>query len=184
MHNVQLASPMNHYTKEIARLNKAKPSAKRTDDDRFEMARVEFEGGLYFDEGVGPYIPASWIFKSLLEGARLGARGRGQKIEGGVIVIEMVNPLIYKGPRDMAGLWGKNGDSGFVDFRSVRIGQAKVYRCRPIFREWRFEAELLLDPSVIDVDELADIAGIAGKLKGMGDFRQQYGRFDAAVERL
>jgi hypothetical protein len=182
MHNVQLASPMNKYAKELSRLNKAKPSSKRTDEDRLEIAKIEWEGGLYFEPEIGPYVPASWIFKSLLEGARSGRRG--QKIEGGVTVVEMIHPLIYKGPRDIAGMWGDNGTSEFVDFRTVRVGQAKVDRCRPIFRQWAFEAELLIDPTVIDPDEVADIANISGRLKGMGDYRQQYGRFEATIERL
>lgn len=180
MHNVRLASPMNPYAKELARLNKAKPSSKRTDEDRLDIARVEWEGGLYFDDEVGPYIPASWIFKTILEGARAGRRG--QKVEGGLTVVEMVHPLIYRGPRDIAGLWGNGGESGFVDFRTVRVGQAKVDRCRPIFNQWAFEADLLLDPNVLDVAELADIAEISGRLKGVGDYRQQFGRFTAEIE--
>ena len=182
MDNVRLAAPMDPFAKELSRLNKAKPSSKRTDEDRLEIARVEFEGGLYWEEGIGPYIPASWLFKCLLEGARAGRRGK--KVEGGVVVVEMVHPLIYRGPRDVTGMWGENGSSPFVDFRTVRVGQAKVDRCRPVFRDWSFEAELLVDPSVIDIAELADIAAIAGKLVGLGDYRQQYGRFEASVEAL
>lgn len=182
MHNVRLASPMNPYAKELSRLNKAKPSSKRTDDDRLEIARVEWEGGLYFDEEVGPYVPASWVFKTILEGARAGRRG--QKIEGGLTVVDLVHPLLYRGPRDIDALWGVGGETEFVDFRTVRVGQAKVDRCRPIFKQWSFEAELLLDPTVLDVAELEDIAKIAGQLKGIGDYRQQYGRFDATIERL
>lgn len=180
MHNVRLASPMNPYAKELSRLNRAKPSSKRTDEDRLDIARVEWEGGLYFDDEVGPYVPASWIFKTILEGARAGRRG--QKVEGGLTVVEMIHPLVYRGPRDIDGLWGNGGESGFVDFRTVRVGQAKVDRCRPIFNQWAFEADLLLDPGVLDVAELADIAEIAGRLKGIGDYRQQYGRFDAQIE--
>ena len=182
MHNVRLASPLDPFAKEMSRLNKAKPSSKRTDEDRLEIAKVEWTGGLYFEPGIGPFVPGSWVFKSLLEGARSGRRG--QKIEGGLTVVEMMHPLIYRGPRDIDGLWGKNGESEFVDFRTVRVGQAKVDRCRPIFREWAFEAELMVDPTVIDPDELADIADIAGKLKGLGDYRQQFGRYDAKIERL
>lgn len=179
MHNVRLASPMNPYAKELSRLNKAKPSSKRTDEDRLEIARVEWEGGLYFDDEVGPYVPASWIFKTILEGARLGRRG--QKIEGGLTVVEMVHPLLYRGPRDIDGLWGSGGETEFADFRTVRVGQAKVDRCRPVFKQWSFEADLLVDPTVLDVAELADIVKIAGQLKGIGDYRQQYGRFDAEI---
>lgn len=182
MHNVRLASPMDPFAKELARLNKAKPSSKRTDEDRLEIARVEFEGGLYIEEGVGPYVPASWVFKCLLEAARSGRRGK--KIEGGLMVAEMVHPLVYRGPRDVAGLWGENGTSPFVDFRTVRVTTSKVDRCRPIFREWAFESDLIVDPGVLDLDELRDIAEIAGRLTGMGDYRQQYGRFDATIEAL
>ncbi len=182
MHNVRLASPLDPFAKEMARLNKAKPSSKRTDEDRLELARIEFEGGLYIDPDLGPYIPGSWIFKSLLEAARSGRRGK--KIEGGLTVVEMVHPIIYRGPRDVDGMWGKDGESEFVDFRTVRVGQVKVDRCRPIFRQWSFEADLMLDPTVIDAHEVGDIADIAGRLIGMGDYRQQYGRYDATIERL
>lgn len=181
MHNVQLASPMNTYAKKMAQLNRAKPSSKRTDDDRLEIASVEWQGGLYFDDAVGPYVPASWVFKTILEGARLGRRG--QLIEGGLSVVEMVHPLLYQGPRDMARMWN-GGESNFVDFRTVRVGQAKVDRCRPIFRDWAFEAELMIDPSVLDLAVLQDIVAISGRLKGIGDYRQQYGRFEATVERI
>lgn len=181
MHNVQLASPMNPYAKKMAQLNRAKPSSKRTDDDRLEIASVEWQGGLYFDDAVGPYVPASWVFKTILEGARLGRRG--QLIEGGLSVVEMVHPLLYQGPRDMARMWN-GGESNFVDFRTVRVGQAKVDRCRPIFKDWAFEAELMIDPSVLDLAVLQDIVEISGRLKGIGDYRQQYGRFEATVERI
>lgn len=181
MHNVRLASPMNKYAKQLSALNRAKPSSRRTDEDRLEIARVEWEGGLYFDSELGPYVPASWVFKSILEGARLGRRG--QKIEGGLTVNEMMHPLMYRGPRDVNSLWGNDGDSEWVDFRTVRVGQAKVDRCRPIFSQWAFEADLTVDPTVLDVAELEDIVRISGQLKGIGDYRQQYGRFDATIER-
>ena len=174
MHNVRLASPMDPFAKKLAQLNRAKPSSKRTDDDRMEIAKVEWEGGLYFDDEIGPYVPSSWIFRSLLDGARMGRRG--PKIEGGVIVKELQHPLLYKGPRTVEDMWA-NGSSEFVDFRIVRVGQAKVDRCRPIFHQWAVETELLVDPNVISADELGDIATIAGNLKGLGDYRQQFGRF-------
>jgi hypothetical protein len=180
MSNVRMASPMDPYAKELARLNKQKASSKRTDEDRLEIARVEWEGGLYFDEELGPCVPASWIFKTILEAARLGRRG--PKIENGIAVVDMMHPLIYRGPRDLEGLWGDGGSSGHVDIRSVRVSQARVDRCRPIFKTWAFEADLLVDPNIIDVAELREIAILAGRLKGIGDYRQQFGRFEAEIE--
>lgn len=180
MHNIQLASPLNSYAKELKRLN-GKPSSKRTDEDRMEIARVEWEGGLYFSPEIGPYVPASWVFKSLVEGARLTKSGK--KIERGVTVVEMEHPLIYRGPRTLDELWA-NGSSDHVDIRTAKVGMARVDRCRPLFREWAFEAELFADPSVIDVDELSEIASNAGTLIGVGDYRMLYGRYVAKIERL
>lgn len=182
MHNARLASPMDAYAKELGRLNKSKRSSARTDEDRLELARVEWEGGFYFDDVLGPYVPGKWVFKTLLEAARTGRRGK--KIEGGVLVINDKHPLIYPGPRTMDEMWGDNGTSPFVDFQTVRVGTARVDRCRPVFTQWAFEADLLLDTSVVDFDEMAEIARIAGQLIGIGDYRQQYGRYEAVLEKV
>jgi hypothetical protein len=178
MHNVRLASPLNAYSKQLKALN-----AKRTktDEDRMAIARVEFEGSLYLDPGVGPYIPGPNLLASLVEGGRL--RKAGKKVERGVNVDDLVMPLIYRGPRDVDGLWG-DGESEYVDLRTVVVQRNKVDRCRPIFREWAFEAEILLDPAVIDLDEFRDVAANAGAMAGIGDYRRLYGRFSVEIEAL
>jgi len=180
MHNIRLASPLDPYAKELKRLN-GKASSKRTDEDRMEIARTEWEAGLYWTEELGPYVPASWVFKNLIEGARLTKAGK--KIERGVMVEAMEHALIFKGPRDLKGMWGA-GSSTFVDIRTAKVGMARIDRCRPIFREWAFEADLYVDSSIIDVDELVEVANNAGNLIGIGDYRMLYGRFSASVETL
>lgn len=178
MHNVRLASPLDPYAKQLKAL-----TAKRikTDDDRLDMARVEFEGGLYFDEALGPYLPAQNLFRSLVGGARLTKAGK--KIERGVVMSDFMLPLIYTGPRTVEGLWGK-GESAFVDIRPVGVQRNKIDRCRPTFREWAIEADLMIDPKALDYDEFAEIAVTAGQMEGLGDYRQMYGRFDVAIEKL
>jgi hypothetical protein len=178
LHNVQLASPLNRYAKELKRLNGKRV---KTDEDRLEIARVEWEGSLYFDPEVGPYMPGPNVFRSLIGGARLTKAGK--KIERGVMVTDLVLPLIYKGPRDIASLWG-GGESEFVDVRTVVVQRAKVDRCRPVFRQWAVEAELLIDPKVIDFDELAECARNAGEMEGLGDYRLMYGRYSSEITRL
>lgn len=183
MHNVRLASPMNSFAKRLSALTSSKTSSKRTDQDRIEIARVEFEGGMYHDDEVGPYAPAKWFSKNLLDAARRGRRGK--LIEEGVMVDggSLVNPLIYRGPRDIEGLWG-NGESDFVSFETVRVGQAKVDRCRPIFNEWAFEIDFDVEESVLDFSTFEDIANIGSRL-GVGDYRTgSYGRFNAKVTLL
>lgn len=178
MHNVQLASPLNAYAKKLKSLNSKRT---KTDEDRMEVARVEFEGSLYFDPEVGPYVPGPNLLASLVEGGRLTKSGK--KVERGVNVADLVMPLIYRGPRDIESLWG-GGESEYVDLRTVVVQRNKVDRCRPIFREWTFEAEILLDPSVIDLAEFAEVAGNAGAMAGIGDYRRMYGRYSVGIEEI
>ena len=183
MHNVRLASPMDPFAKRLAALTSAKTSSKRTDQDRIEIARVEFEGGLYHTEEDGPYIPGKWVSKNLLDAARRGRRGK--MVEEGVMVDMgcLVNPLLYRGPRDVEGLWG-DGESEYVNFETVRVGMAKVDRCRPIFNEWGFEIDFDVEESVLDFGTFKDIAEIGSRL-GIGDYRTGgYGRFGVEVNQL
>jgi hypothetical protein len=179
MHNVQLASPLNPYAKRLKALN-AKRS--KTDEDRLEIARTEFEGGLYWEEQVGPFVPAAMLRRSLVGGARLIRAGKS--IERGVVVTDYLLPLIYDGPRDVEGLWGGGPGSPFVDIRPVTIARQKVDRCRPVFRTWVIEAELVADPQVIDFEKVCEVARLAGEMEGMGDFREMYGRYTTQVQRL
>lgn len=182
MHNVQLASPLNSYSKRLKAMNSKRV---KTDEDRYEIARVEWEGGLYFDEEIGPYVPGPSVYRSLIDGARLTKAGK--KIERGVTLSDLVHPLIYKGPRDLVGLWG-GGESEYVDIRTARVGTSKIDRCRPIFRAplpgWGFEADCLIDPKVIDFEEFSEIAANAGEMAGIGDYRLMYGRYATEVVRL
>lgn len=178
LHNVRLASPLNPYAKQLKALNGKR---NKTDEDRLAIARVEFEGSLYWDEEVGPYMPGPNLLASLVEGGRLTKAGK--RVERGVNVDDLVMPLVYRGPRDIDGLWG-GGESEFVDLRTVVVMRSKIDRCRPIFREWAFEADILLDESVIDPDEFAEVARNAGAMAGVGDYRRMYGRFSVEIEHL
>jgi hypothetical protein len=46
------------------------------------------------------------------------------------------------------------------------------------------EAEVIADPQVINPDQFAEVARLAGEMQGIGDYREMYGRFSAAVEPL
>jgi hypothetical protein len=178
MHNVQLASPLNRYAKALKAANSKRV---KTDEDRVAVARIEFEGSLYFEPEVGPFVPGQNVLASLVEGGRLTKAGK--KIERGVMIDDLSLPLIYRGPRDVEGLWG-NGESEFVDVRTVVVMRAKIDRCRPIFKSWAFEADITIDPSVIDLDEFQEVARNAGAMAGIGDYRRLFGRFDAQVDAL
>lgn len=174
MHNVRLASPLDPYAKQIKEI-----SAKRnkTEDDREAIAKIEFQGGLYFDENLGPYIPGTMILACLNDGAKVTRSGK--KVERGVEPSELINPLAYIGPRTREGLW-ENPD--FVDVRSVKVVTARVDRTRPIFREWQLDFDLYVDPDILSFDEVSRIVDDAGRLSGIGDYRKMYGRFKSTIE--
>jgi len=178
MHNVRLASPLNPYAKQLKALNSKRV---KTDEDRLEIARVEWEGGLYWLEGIGPYIPGANLFASLIGGARLLKAGK--KVERGVSVDGIEFPLIYRGPREIEPLWN-GGESEFIDVRPVKVQTSKVDRCRAIFRDWAFEADLTIDQKVLEIDEFRAVADNAGRFEGLGDHRRLFGRYEAAIEIL
>jgi hypothetical protein len=177
LYDERLASPLNPYARRIAELS-VQPGL--TGEDLRQIARLQFEGGLYWDERLGPYVPASMLRKSLVTGARLIRAGR--KIERGVLISSCMLPLAYEGPRDIEGLWG-GGKSPFVDLQPVRVQSSRIDRCRPVFREWVIEAEILADPHVIEPDMFAEAARLAGEINGLGEHRE-YGRYRALVETL
>lgn len=176
MHNIRLADDQNPYSREIKKLTSKK--TKKTEEDKHEIDRLSFAGGLYHDEDLGPYIPAENIFRCLMESGSLTRSGK--KIERGLIFEATRAPLEYDGPRDIESLWG-NGESRFVDRRMVAVQRQRIPRVRPIFDGWSLSIGVAIDESIIDPDEFADIVSKAGRMIGIGDYRRFYGKFDGKV---
>lgn len=174
MHNSRLADKLDPITREKSAVASKR---KKTDEDDLLLSRLEWTGGLYFDPEVGPYLPGDNIFKALVEAARKSKDGK--RVEQGIFITTDVNPLVYKGPRTIDGLWA---DENFVFRRTVKQQMSRITRTRPIFREWVAEVEGVLDPSVLDLDDVESFAEIAGSYIGVGDWRPRYGRFTATVK--
>lgn len=174
MHNSRLANPLDPATKALKRVVDKR---NKTAEDYEQIARLEHVGSLYIDPGVGPYIPSDNIWRTLFDAAK--KHKMGPRIKEGVVFQNAVNPIAYKGPRDAAGLWA---DENFRHMASVKVGTRRTMRCRPMFKQWRTEAEGILDPNVLDLQDLANIAETAGSVIGIGDWRPRYGRFVASVE--
>lgn len=177
MHNARLSNPLD----EVAKMMKLVTSKRtKTEEDHLELARLEHWGGLYMDSNLGPFIPGQNFERCLVDAARITKSGK--KIERGVFVTSNVNPLSYDGPRDLDGLWK---DENFRHQASVKVGTSRVTRTRPHFKEgWEVYAEGVYDASVINLEELGQIAGTAGRMIGLGDWRPRFGRFTATVEKL
>ncbi len=174
MHSARLADPLDDATRALARVTGKR---KKTDDDHLEVARLEHLGSLYLDADLGPYMPGANIEAALFRGATKYKLGTALK--SAMLVPEEVNPIVYRGPRDTAGLWS---DKAFVHRASVKVGQARVIRTRPVFASWAVTASGSLDTEVVDPEAFEQIVETTGRLVGLGDWRPRFGRFDAAVK--
>jgi hypothetical protein len=175
VHNARLANP----TDPIARAMKAISSKRTKTDSDFEtLARLEFDGGLYYHPDLGPYLPGANIAKSIAEGGVVTKRGKA--VERSLLVTDFEVPILYAGPRDPDGLW----NDGYFDVASVKVGTSRVMRTRPAFRQWAFEAQAELATDVLNLDALRDVAKDAGRLVGIGDGRRLgFGRYEAEIEK-
>lgn len=176
MHSAALANPLDPAARAVKKLT---GKMKKTEDDYLELAHVEWTGGMYFDDVAGPYVPGDNIWRCLNDGARKSKRG--VKVKEGVFVTTSINPLGYKGPRDLDSLWA---DENFRHMASAKVGMQRVTRTRPLFRDWTVQADGILDTAVLELHELKAIAETAGQLVGLGDWRPRFGRFEAEVTAL
>lgn len=176
MHSARLSNPMDPVARE---LKKVTSKRNKSEEDYGQAARLEFMGSLYFDAQVGPYIPGPNILRCLVDAGR--KRKLGTKVTAGVFIKNEVNALAYTGPRDQDGLWR---DENFRSQVSAKVGMSRVMRTRPRFAEWATSATLIVDPEVMDTDDLAQVVQIAGSMIGLGDWRPTYGRFEATLTPL
>lgn len=149
---------------------------KKTDEDYAEIARLEWELGLYFDKELGPYIPAINIEGCIRDGGKMEKRGEDVK-KGTQVLIDKV-ALQYPGPRDIEGLWEKK----YYDIRAVGNQKNKVMRCRPAFKGWWLEFQIAFDPAIFNAHDLLRCAELGGNYCGLCDYTPRFGRF--RVERV
>ena len=176
VHNAQLSDPLNKWAKEMKKVSSKRT---KTEDDHLELSRLEFYGGMYYDTDLGPVIPAMNIEATLVNGAKKIKLGKA--VTQGLRITDQVTPIIYKGPRDMAGLWG-DGESEFVNRSSVKVGMSRVMRTRPMFPNWALEVSGVYDESIFDEDVINEICTYSGTLIGIGDWRPRFGTFTHELE--
>lgn len=175
MHNGRLSNPLDEASK---RLKACTSKKTKTDADHGEIARAEWEGGLYLDDH-GPYVPCDNLDACLKGAAK--AQKLGKKFGAAVAVIEDRVPLLYKGPRDLDGLW----KAKHYDIRGVVVGGKRIQRCRPIFREWAAEFTVSFDPQDVNRRQIEQALQEAGRTIGLFDRRPEkggrFGKFTAEV---
>jgi hypothetical protein len=167
MHSDRMANPLDTMAKQLRLVSKKRI---KTDEDYEEMSKIEWYGGVYYDEKQGPYLPGRNIKKCLIKAASKSKQG--QKIKGGVDVVNGILPLKYDGPRTLDGLWNTGK---FVDIRTVGVKTSRVSRTRPVFDEWSVTVVLSYDPAQIDKQDLLEILETGGRIIGLGDYRKELG---------
>jgi len=173
MHNGQLANPLNEWTMKIKEIT-SKHHSKKTDADGIELRRLEFHGGLYYDEEKkAPMIPDVFIEGTIRDAAR--DKKKGPTINAGLSVYPDKIPLIYKGTKDRVALYK---DGNFVDNRIIKLDKKRaIVRTRPRFDKWELEFEIKIIDEILSMKDVADFLTKAGTFKGIGDYRPKFGRF-------
>ena len=173
LHSDKFANPLDKMTKAHKELTGKR---KKTDDDHLAIMKSEWMGSLYYDPDMGVYVPGQNIEASLVGAAKLQKLGTAFK--RGVMILTDNCVLQYKGPKSPEALYG-DGDTPFVDIRGVRVGMAKLMRCRPKFPEWSLQFEIAYNPDVINKEDILKAVNDAGKMIGLCDYRPRFGRFVA-----
>jgi hypothetical protein len=174
MHSARLSDPLNPATRALAKVTGKR---KKTEDDHDEAARLEHAGSLYLDKDFGPYIPGANVEACLFRGA--SKFKLMSTLKTALLIPQEVNALVYKGPRTQEGLWK---DKAFVHRTSVKVGQSRVIRTRPVFHTWAVSVSGSLEIDLVDPGAFEQIVEASGKLVGLGDWRPRFGRFKAEVK--
>lgn len=183
MHSDRTANVFDNITKELKNLTSKR---KKTDDDLHEIAELEFIAGAYYrgnekelytpkSAGAtnGWYMPAANILATLKNAGKNFKLGK--RFEQSVNILTDPKFLFKHDKLHPAELF-KQGD--YTDIRTVKVGQQKISRTRPIFEEWEFECEIWYEEIMIDEHQLDQILDFAGKFIGLCDYRPRFGRFE------
>lgn len=199
--NIEWSDAMEEWRKDPA--NKAMSKAG---DDRTPAWR--WIGSLNTD-GKIVTIPSEYIMGCVMAGGAQVPTGAGKKTfkaqsQSGLLCPEFHWPLYVNGSQSTVTMTQindlKNGklkfsehsekarELGFSLFvKRAKVGQSKHVRVRPRFDQWSTEGRIAIIDEAITVKVLQQILDIAGRYKGLGDWRPggktpgQFGMFEAFV---
>lgn len=152
---------------------------KKSQEQKAQLRQMEWTLCMYYEDGLGPYIPGKNVHEMLAQAATKWRRGAD--VTRSVVVTDYRIALDYDGPRDIEALWQP-------DYRytamvaNAGISKGRVLRTRPKFDEWVLETQLAFDPEDMDADTLVLIVERSQKY-GLGDYRTgPFGRFTATLK--
>ncbi len=165
-------NPLNELVKARGNLTSKRPK-QRTDDDIWEIYRLDFELSMYYDEELGPYIPGVNVEAAILEAAKIERSGPACK--AGVSVVTDKMPLQYKGPRKIKDLWDANVK--FADIRPTKLkASSSLMTCRPCFPTgWQINGTVGFNSAIVDHAQVERWIKQIGDI-GLCDYRKRYGK--------
>lgn len=126
----------------------------------------EAEKSVYRDPDIGIYAPASWIKAACREASKEFKRGRGT-------MTATVKSCLFVAPVKIP--FGREYDE--IDRQAAVVQKARIMRNRAKFNTWALTFNMEFDPDRIPEETLREILIEAGKMKGIGDYRPDHGRF-------
>jgi hypothetical protein len=151
---------------------------KKTDDDRAEIARIEYRGGLYetTDGLVG--WPTQNVWRCLYDAATKFKLGT--TVKRALVFDDVTVPMLLDGETAKADtLLDERPET--LDYRSVVVQRARTMRARPKLTGWSCEHTFELLEDELQVQNLIPVFERAGRLVGIGDWRPVYGTFKLEV---
>lgn len=194
---------------EAWKLDKNNKKNSKAGDDRSPAFR--WIGNLYRDDAGQIILPTENLMRAIMEGAAMvlvpgGKSGKTFKAQSqsGILRRAIGWPLLVDGravdASPLSGLLKEPSFAaheqaaeamGFTLFKKrAKIGQSKHVRVRPMFDNWSASGELIVSDEQITTEVLSDILEMAGKYKGLGDWRPSsktpgtFGMFTAEVRKL
>ncbi len=180
MNNPQGVNPLNPLVMEKKALTSLPKKERSTEENLLKLSDLEWKIGVYWDDGIGLYVPSECIIGTLVDGAKMNKNG--QNILKACQVCESIIPLDIGEEQNYEKMIQ---DLRFRDVRSVRIGKARVIKTRPRFNTWRCEFDMLYDEAIVDVRVIAMAFENAGKYSGIFDNRKNgYGRYTTSITEM
>lgn len=170
MHNGQTADPLNPFSKAMKAVSSKRA---KTDADHAEMARIEWNAGLYVNEDNQLVIPGENVEATIING------GKKQKM-GAVIksAVWVEGDPVLDHPKSGSPISELESDPQYRFVKAVKVGTSKVMRTRPIIKTWSCDVNIEYDELQINKAQLVSIIQDAGHKVGIGDWRPGFGRFE------
>jgi hypothetical protein len=168
--NGSMADPMNPYA---IRKKEFTSARKKTEAGQLAIEALDWEGGLYFDDGEDPTIivPGDVLLGAYAES---GARSKlKQDVRMGLRCPQDA-PLLYDGkPKTLSEI---KGDDRFKHRCVVKTKKGdRIVRVRPVFRKWSLRYELWYLPVIFNLNVIEQLTLNLGSLVGLSDDRKRGG---------